>query len=324
MFTNLARGAWKPAVVVAVVALALSGTALAYAFTVVFGTSGNDTINESGRAGNFHIYGFQGSDNLTGGNGNITIVSGKPVINGYDLIYGDGSCTQTPPGNDSYCSHPAPWLPQPWTDTAGSNDNITGGVGPDWLIGGGGNNTITGSKTYDVIVGGGPSDLAGGTTVRNPNVNNIVGGLLGSAIIAIQPTDVSTITLKKTTGMVGYDGLVGVPNVVDVYVPNRSSTLGPNTINCASKSNLDLVFANKNDVVNNCFLVIRGAAPVFPGQFATPSVSSSSTPSFTFPPGLGVAPYARDNGRTHKKVTTHRKLTKHTTAEHSKKHAARH
>ncbi len=165
MFTNLARGAWKPAVVVAVVALALSGTALAYAFTVVFGTSGNDTINESGRAGNFHIYGFQGSDNLTGGNGNITIVSGKPVINGYDLIYGDGSCTQTPPGNDSYCSHPAPWLPQPWTDTAGSNDNITGGVGPDWLIGGGGNNTITGSKTYDVIVGGGPSGLAGGTTI---------------------------------------------------------------------------------------------------------------------------------------------------------------
>ncbi|MGO9903676.1 MAG: hypothetical protein ACLP0J_29335 [Solirubrobacteraceae bacterium] len=312
MLMRLARRKWKLTAALVVAFTAITGVALAYAYTVVYGTSGNDTINDKGKAGNFHIYGFQGSDNLTAGNGNITIVGSKPVINGYDLIYGDGLCTQELPGNDSYCEMPAPWLPQPWTDTAGSNDNITGGAGPSILVGGGGNNTITGSKTYDVIVGGGPSGLAGGTTTAHPNVNNITGSLLGSAIIAIQPTDVSNITLKKTTLVVGLDGLIGLPNAVDVYVPNRSSTLAPNVINCANPSNLDVIFANKNDTVKNCFLVFRGVAPIFPGHFAP--ANASSTEPFPFPLTALESPSSLLRyGKTHTKAS------KHSSKKHSSK-----
>ncbi|MGO9903677.1 MAG: hypothetical protein ACLP0J_29340 [Solirubrobacteraceae bacterium] len=304
MIKRLARRNWKLTAALAAALTAVSGVALAYAYTVVYGTSGNDTINESGKAGNFHIYGFQGSDNLTAGNGNITVVNGKPVINGYDLIYGDGLCTQELPGNDSYCEMPAPWLPQPWTDTAGSNDNITGGTGPSVSVGGGGNNTIHGSKTYDVIVGGGPSGLAGGTTVANPNVNNIVGSLLGSGVIAIQPTDVSDITLEKTTGVVGVDGLVGVPNSVDVV-----GSKGPNTINCeGGAANKDVIFANANDTVNNCYQVYRGLKPWFSGPKATISIP------FPFP--LAALQNPSSLVRYGK---THTKASKHSSKKHSKK-----
>ncbi len=323
MLKRLARRNWKLTVALAVAMTAFGGVALAYAYTVVYGTSGNDTINESGQPGNFHIYGFQGSDNLAGGNGNITVVKGVPVINGYDVIYGDGLCTQEIKGNDSYCETPAPWLPQPWTDTAGSNDSITGGNGPSWLIGGGGNNTIKGSKTYDVIVGGGPSGLTGGTTIAKPNVNNITGSSLGSAIFAIQPTDVSNITLQKTTGVVGLDGLLGVPNAVDVYVPNRSSSLAPNVITCeGAAKNLDVIFANKNDTVNNCFLVFRGVAPILPGQVVPPTVAST-TEKFPVPSALtaisgSLTPAVRRTGKAHSKATKHSSKN-HTTSKKSKK-----
>ncbi len=324
MLKRLARKNWKLTLALAVALTAFGGVAAAYSYTVVYGTPGNDTINESGQAGNFHIYGFQGSDNLTAGNGNITVVKGKPVINGYDLIYGDGLCSQEIKGNDSYCEVPAPWLPQPWTDTASSNDNLTGGNGPSWLIGGGGSNTIKGSKTYDVIVGGGSNGKAGGTTVANPNVNNITGSALGSAIIAIQTTDVSNITLQKTTGVVGLDGLVGLPNAVDVYVPGRSSTLKPNVITCqGGPKNLDVIFANKNDTVNNCFLVFRGVGPVFPGQFVTPTVAST-TEAFPWPSALtainsSLTPAVTRAGKAHSKATKH-SSKKHTSSKHTKKH----
>ncbi len=325
MLKRLARKNWKLSLALAVALMAFGGAALAYTYTVVYGTSGNDTINESGKAGNFHIYGFQGSDNLTAGNGNITVVKNVPVINGYDVIYGDGLCTQEIQGNDSYCEMPAPWLPQPWTDTAGSNDSITGGNGPSWLIGGGGNSTIKGSKTYDVIVGGGPSGLPGGTTIAKPNVNNITGSALGSAIIAIQPTDVSNITLQKTTGVVGLDGLVGLPNAVDVYVPNRSSKLANNVITCQGGTrNLDIIFANKNDTVSGCAIVFRGIAPIFPGQFVTPAIAKT-TEAFPSPVALAGmissrTPVLKRAGKAHAKATKHASK-KHTSKKHtSKKH----
>ncbi len=279
MITRLALRLSAATLAIAVIGMmALTGIVLAYSYTVVFGTSGNDVINEAGKPGNFHIYGFQGSDTITGGSGTIDVVRRFPVIRGYDLIYGDGECTQTPPGNDSYCVHPFPWLPQPWTDAPTATDTLTGGVGPDWIVGGGGSNVIKGSQTYDVITAG-------------PHQNTITGGALGSAIIAIQPSDVSDITLKRTFGVIGYDGLPGIPNDVDVY-----GSKGPNTITCASPRNYDVIFANRTDTVRNCWRVIF-EPPRFPGVFLAHSPSSLP---FTFPPGMSGSPTAGD---THVVVT---------------------
>jgi hypothetical protein len=49
MLRRLARRKWKLTAALAVGLSAISGVALAYAYTVVYGTSGNDTINESFR-----------------------------------------------------------------------------------------------------------------------------------------------------------------------------------------------------------------------------------------------------------------------------------
>ncbi len=317
---------------VAVAMTAFTGVALAYAYKVVYGCTvtssscpqgANTPINETGKRGNFHIYGFGGNKTITAGLGNITIVNGKPVINGYDLIYGDGLCTQQIADNDSYCETPAPWLRQPWTSPAGVNTVINGGNGPSWLIGSGGNNTITGSKTYDLIVGGGRSRRAGGATISKPNLNTITGSALGSAIIAIQSTDVSEITLQKTTGVVGLDGLVGLPNAVDVYVPNRSSTLKPNVITCeGGTKNLDVIFANKNDTVDNCFRVFRGVSPIFPGQSVPPAVAST-TEQFPFPSALtaissSLTPGVTRRGRSDSKATKHSSKNDPTSDKHSK------
>jgi hypothetical protein len=271
MFTRLARLSWKPLVAIAIAITAVTGVALAYTYTVVLGTPGNDAINESGKAGNFHVYAFQGSDTITGGLGHVTTGShGIPIVNGFDLLYGDGKCSATPPGNDSYCDHPLPWLAQDWTDAATATDTITGGVGPEWAIGGGGSNVIKGSQTYDVITGG-------------PHKNTITGSRLGGAIIGDQPGAQSNITLLATTGKNGYMGLIGIPNFVDV----SNGTKG-DVVKCSSPSNFDFVWADKGDTVSNCFDVIY-SAPVFP---------PSTNANFPLPPGMGSSPSRRDLGET--------------------------
>jgi hypothetical protein len=272
MLKRTSRVAWKPLVAIAIATMVVTGVAFAYAYTVVFGTPGNDVIDESGQPGNFHIYGFQGSDTITGGLGDITTSSnGQPVINGYDIIYGDGECSETPPGNDSYCEHPLPWLPQPWTDAVTDADVLTGGAGPEWVIGGGGNNVITGSQTYDVITGG-------------PHINTIVGSQLGGAIIANQPGADSNIKLLPTTLKRGYKGLIGIPYFVDVYNGRTSG----NTIRCFSPANYDFVWANRGDTVINCYKVYY-SAPVFP---------PASNANFALPPGMGGNPTNRDIAET--------------------------
>ncbi len=269
MLTRLARLSWKPLVAIAIATTAFTGVALAYTYTVVFGTPGNDTINESANAGSFHIYAFQGSDAITGGLGNITTDShGNPIINGFDLIYGDGKCSVTPPGNDSYCDHPLPWLPQDWTDATTATDTITGGVGPEWAIGGGGSNVIKGSQTYDVITGG-------------PHKNTITGSQLGDAIIANQPGAQSNITLLATTGKKGYKGLIGIPNFVNV----NNGTKG-DVVKCSNPNNYDFVWADKGDTVTNCYDVIYSAPTFAPAQNA----------NFPLPPGMGSNPNRRDLG----------------------------
>jgi hypothetical protein len=287
---------WKAGLALGVAMVAATGVALAYSYTVVFGTSGPDTINESGQNGNFHLYGFQGADELFGGNGNVTIVHGHPVIGGYDLIYGDGSCTFTPPGNDSYCAHPAPWLRQTWTDSAAGGDEIRGGMGPSWLIGGGSRNDIVGSQTYDTIVGG-------------PRQNALIGSRLGSAVIAIYTTSSISVKVNKTLGVVGTDGLVGVGNSVDVYDPNRRTS---DSVNCSGgMANQDVVFANRGDSVKHCATVYKGVAPCFPDGHTYPGGNpcAATNPPFPFPlAALAGAPFARDvrlSARGHRRRTAH-------------------
>lgn len=305
MITRLARLTWKPSLAVAVALTAMTGLAMAsYAYTVVFGTSGNDVINEAGKPGNYHVYAFQGSDTITAANGNITVDSyGRPHVNGYDYLSGDGKCTYTPPNDDSYCDHPYPWGKQDWTDSTSSTDTISGGVGPDWIVGGGGNNVLKGSQTYDVITGG-------------PHLNTITGGKLGSAIIANQTGAKSTVTLLVTNGVKGYDGLTGVPNSVDVH----NGTAG-DTVKCASPSNHDTVYADSGDTVTNCYKVYY-YAPAFPGQQTQSSSASSfaaTTTQFPFPPGMQSNSNAGDTAGARHKAKAHKKAPKHAAKRHSVK-----
>jgi hypothetical protein len=295
--------------VAAVAATGITAVALAYSYTVIYGTSGSDSLN-AGPTGNLHIYGFQGSDSINGGGGNITVNgSGQPVINGFDLFYGDGQCSQLSQNDDAYCSHPAPWLPQPWTDKSSQSDSINGGVGPDWLIGGGGNDSINGSETYDTIVGG-------------PHNDSLNGGELGSAIIAIYGISSSlSVRTQKTLGVVGYKGLIGVANSVDIYNPSRKS---PASVACSGAANKDVVFVNKSDSTSGCYKVYVGVAPCFPDGKTYPSGNpcTGANPPFAFPlPALGGQPFARDANRTarrHRKShsTHHRRVVRHRSRRH--------
>jgi hypothetical protein len=89
-------------------------------------------------------------------------------------------------------------------------------------------------------------------------------------------------------------------------------------INCSSPSNLDVIFANKNDTVKNCFLVFRGVAPIFPGGQFAPANASTSTEAFPFPLTALENPssllrYAK----------THAKASKHSSKKVSKKHSSK-
>jgi Ca2+-binding RTX toxin-like protein len=290
MIKRLARRVWKPSLAIAVAALAVTSVALAASYTVIFGTSGADNVDKSSASGNFHIYTFQGSDTIKGGKGNITKgILGIPQINGFDELYGDGRCSQTPPGDDSYCDHPSPWLPQDWTDSSGSTDTITGGNGPETVVGGGGNNVLTGSQTYDVISGG-------------PHHNTITGSGLGSSIFANQSGEVSKITLKATTGKVGYQGLIGFPNYVDVYNGGAKDT-----VICASRLNGDTVYADRGDTITNCAFVFY-SKPIY---LSTASASSSG--SWTAPAWMSKSSdrAASHKHKRHAAKKSHKKHKRH-------------
>jgi hypothetical protein len=268
MYSRFARHSLKLAVIAVIAALASAGVALGYSYVVVFGTSGNDVIDESGSTTNVHVYAFQGSDTITGSS---TSIAGGHYP-GFDWLYGDGQCSQTPPGDDSYCETPGPFEPQPWTDSASSTDTISGGTGPDWIVGGGGNDVITGSRTYDVIVAG-------------PHDNTITGGNLGSTIIETAVGANSTITLKASRGA-GYGGLTGVSNWVDVY----NQTPGDKVI-CSGSTNRDVVFADNGDTSKNCFLTISLRCN------PTPLCTAIPQRLVRYPPGMGIkggAPVERD------------------------------
>jgi Ca2+-binding RTX toxin-like protein len=141
---------WKKSLSLVPVLTAVSATAaLAATTTVIIGSSGNDTINESGKTGTFHIYGLVGKDTITGGQGD-------------NLIVGDGHC---PPGatDDQYCDI----------------EEVSGDAG-DTLRGGGGNNAIFGGGGPNVMYGGAGSNYI----EAGPSTNVIYGGQAGDVINA--------------------------------------------------------------------------------------------------------------------------------------------
>ena len=153
---------WTRTLALAVVVLVSFSTgALAAGFwTDIIGTSGNDTINESGKPGNFRILGLLGKDKLTGGLGT-------------NVLVGDGHC---PPGatDVDYCD----FSPIP----GDGGDTLTGGPGSNGIFGGGGPNVLIGGGGHNFIQAG-------------PATNTITGGPSGDAIQATVGT--STITAGK-------------------------------------------------------------------------------------------------------------------------------
>jgi Ca2+-binding RTX toxin-like protein len=171
MFSRLGRRRpWRRSLSLAVVLSGLFATAaVAAGWTVVIGTSGNDTINKSGQPGSFHILGLAGKDNLTGGQGD-------------NVLVGDGHC---PPGatDDQYCDV---------EELSGDGgDTIHGGGGNNAIFGGGGPNTMYGGAGHNYIEAGPPTNL-------------IYGGQAGDAINAREGS--STVYAGKGTNYIDARG----------------------------------------------------------------------------------------------------------------------
>jgi Ca2+-binding RTX toxin-like protein len=154
MFLRKARrmSVKKKSLLLAMVVLAVSSTAaIATTWTVVIGTSGDDTINKAGQPGNYRIYGLAGKDTLTGGEGDSVLI-------------GDGHC---PPGSttDEYCDTGV--VPGDGGDTLKGGDGnnvIIGGGGPNKMYGGGGKNYIQAGSSTNLIYGGTMGDTIYATT----------------------------------------------------------------------------------------------------------------------------------------------------------------
>lgn len=117
---------------------------------VIDGSDGNDTLhggegNDSIASGNGtsweYLYGEAGNDTLVGGSGLNVINAGA----GADTIMGGSG--------QNYI------FADDWGDPVGDNDDVTGGVGYDFMLGGGGNDTLRGGAGGDWISGGTGTDV---------------------------------------------------------------------------------------------------------------------------------------------------------------------
>jgi hypothetical protein len=176
----------KRLLLVPVASLALAAPAAAQAenFTVYIGSPSNDVFNESGQAGNFHLWGLGGFNGLAGGKGDNELV-------------GNGSCPPSKYNTTGYDNATQQW--DSYCDT-GPIMGSTGAV----LVGGGGVNTIIGSGGRNVIAAG-PDNPSSGTG------NYIYGGPVGDVIAAMQGS--STIYPGAGTNVIDARG----PNVDYIY-----------------------------------------------------------------------------------------------------------
>lgn len=221
MFSRKARRIpWKKSLLLTVLAFAIVGSASVAlasqeAWTVIFGTAGNDTINETGQPGNFRIYGFLGKDTLTGGIGDSVLV-------------GDGHC---PPGTANQSQITVVLVLPPAGDPANNadqycdedpiagdgGDKLKGGIGSSAIIGGGGSNRLTGGQSSNYIQDGPSTDL-------------IYGGPSGDVINATNGPS----TIYPGTGT----------NYIDTRGP------GVSRVYCTGQN--DYVYANTNDQIHAC------------------------------------------------------------------------
>lgn len=192
----------------------------------VAGSSGNDVFSAVGSAMGVTIYGGEGDDQLTGGDGNDVLVGqagadtviggiGNDVLNGAegeDLLTGDaGDDTMYGgTGNDEISGGDG-------SDSISGDegaDAIFGGSEVDYLYGGDGDDTVNGEDGNDVVVGNAGNDVLFGET-GNDTLNGGTGadqfyGGDGDDTLYIDAADTSV------NGGAGYDvvSIVGTEAVI--------------------------------------------------------------------------------------------------------------
>jgi hypothetical protein len=168
----------KVVVVTMLVFAVSSAVALASSTDVWIGTSGSDTINQSGNTRNVDAWGLAGSDTLTGGKG-------------FNKIVGDGKCPYnnkkvTEGQDDSYCS-------LNYADHFPDVDSLTGGSGPNVIYDGG-------DATYTAA---GPALSGAGGTYNTGNI------IYGSPSVDVINATQGSSTVYPGTGLEGIDTLGG-------------------------------------------------------------------------------------------------------------------
>jgi hypothetical protein len=155
---------------------------------------------------------------------NITGASGISAAN--DLIIIGGSTATTVSAGMSAISVPAYGIYIPATNTGddiivGSSaaDNISAGVGNDWIDGGAGNDTIVGGAGRDVLIGGGGDDNiqagAGSTYLSGGDGNDVLrGGAGDDTIVGGAGSDTMTGSTGNDTFIIDQDG-GGVYDLID-------------------------------------------------------------------------------------------------------------
>ena len=127
----------------------------------IYGGDGHDTL--TGGDGTYWLYGGDGHDTLYGGTGNDTLYGGD----GYDTLYG-GTGNDTLYGGDGY-------------------DRLYGGAGNDTLYGGDDSDSLEGGAGDDTLYGGNNNDWlegrAGDDTLYGGNNNDWLIGGAGDDII---------------------------------------------------------------------------------------------------------------------------------------------
>ena len=111
----------------------------------IYGGDGHDTL--TGGDGTYWLYGGDGHDTLYGGTGNDTLYGGD----GHDILYG-GTGNDTLYGGDGY----------DWLEGGAGDDKLYGGDDSDRLEGGAGDDSLYGGNNNDWLIGGAGDDIIDG------------------------------------------------------------------------------------------------------------------------------------------------------------------
>lgn len=177
---------------------------------LLFGTSGNDTLDSSTLTGNSILFGGDGNDLLTGGVGDDILYGGA----GQNHLYGGDGSDYLYAGN--------------------SGDHLYGGAGNDHLYGGSGNDFLDGGANTFAADGGG---------------NELFGGAGNDVLVFHQGDTIdgdSGLNVLISGGSESLDTLLGSGNVshVDVLVQDAGTASGDATSSLTSLTALSNVGIN--------------------------------------------------------------------------------